>query len=201
MKFPDNRYDWDYWEVEKFQSPNRLQEFFNQLHLSGCQIEKVKTVGLFFDSPLTFWSPNKYCQKNTLDEPLLIHLGDGRELEICYSDGSTVKAGVNTLPAEVKSAYKKKQNTAFYFSNLNGSTIKNVVVHSTTEYPEFTGAHGEELSEEQDAYIEGISFELTNGLTLHLTNYYDYCAFEVKNADGELVELEGDKVKKIKCGK
>ena len=107
------------------------------------------------------------CSYAMIDEPFIIDFGDNwGNLEIDYSEGSTVRLGSDCIPEGIKPGVNWRNYDAnVLFSEIIGGTINNIFIetsHVLEPFSDFTWSHGLEL-EEQEEYINKITFVIDNG--------------------------------------
>ena len=91
-----------------------------------------------------------------IDEPMLILFEDGDILGIDYSEGSSIRMEMNTLPWDIRHG-TNNFHTDQLFRDILGSRIRDIVIASSITQPTFTGSHGLDLAE-QPSYLDSISF-------------------------------------------
>ena len=113
-----------------------------------------------------------------IDEPIIITFEDDDRLEIDYSEGSSIKIGLNSLPENVESkGFINNLDGNVMFSNCIGKTVIGFQVSMQDDYEltwDFTGSYGIELPENQDAYISEFRILLSNSVSIVFKNFYDY---------------------------
>ena len=113
-----------------------------------------------------------------IDEPIIIEFEDGSRFEIDYCDGSTIKIGLNTLPKNIEWGINHPNvDGNVVFSNCINKTVIGFEVSMQDEMEltyDFTGSHGVDLSEDQDAYIASFRLLLSDCLAIVFNNFVDY---------------------------
>lgn len=189
QRFNGNEFDGHKWKAKLFQKPNELEAYFNELQLVGKTIVDAQFVGIDFDWSVSYKRYRNYIlgmvhpaipvarQSAEIDEPIIFSLDDGRRIDVCYSEGSTVRLSENTIPLNIKSYQQHDAiNGRRFFRNILGAKIARIIVNLTDEEPVFTGSYGLELNEDetQKEFIDSVIFEMSNGFQIYLTSYLDY---------------------------
>lgn len=107
------------------------------------------------------------CSCAMIDEPFIIYFEDDfGDLEIDYSEGSTVRLGSNCIPEGIEPGVNRRSFDAnVLFSEIIGGTIKNIYIETSfnlDSFADFTGSYGLDL-EELEEYIRKITFVIENG--------------------------------------
>ena len=118
---------------------------------------------------------NRYAQ---IDEPIIIEFDDGDKLEIDYSEASSLKIGLNSLPENIQYGCNiDNVDGNILFSDCIGEQIIGYEVLMQDEFEltyTYTGSHGITNPINQKSYISGFKILLTNCLELHFNSWYDY---------------------------
>lgn len=136
------------------------------------------------------------CSCAMIDEPFIIDFEDDLgDLEIDYSEGSTVRLGSNCIPEGIEPGVNRRNFDAdVLFSEIIGGMIKNIYIETSFElgsFADFTGSHGLDL-EEQEEYIHKITFVIENGqyhetYELSFNSFFDYGEIELTKFGKQMV--------------
>ena len=107
------------------------------------------------------------CSCAMIDEPFIIDFDDDLgDMEIDYSEGSTVRLGSDCIPEGIKPGVNWRNYDAnVLFSDIIGGIIKNIYIESSYKldsFSDFTWSQGLDL-EEQEEYIHKIILVIENG--------------------------------------
>ncbi len=172
--FKDNRFDFRTWSAPILQTPEEVSAKLRELDLTGRTVRDIQAVGrnymLAYDC---FYEVFEAVRRNDdaalaslefpcmieIDEPLLIRFEDGDILGIDFSEGSSVRMEMNTLPWDILPDINARNCHADrMFRKIQGTQIADVFMTTSLKQPIFTGKHGLELAE-QSSYVRSISFE------------------------------------------
>ena len=188
-QFADGYYSWYDWSADVYQIPEEVLQAFKQLKISGRKIIDFRAVGALYSDVVSI---KRAIQNGDLsikrcvqiDWPLILYLDDGGRFEIDYSDSSCVRMSKDAFPDTI---CRKGTNVSKFFSNCIGSTILDLEVKSTSEFPsDFTGSYSLTLPENQEQYIEKISFLLSNGNRLCFSTWMDFGLVWTEGNDGKI---------------
>lgn len=185
------------WKADLIQEPSVLLKKLKEFNIKGKIIKDIRILGNVFDlidgleeeiykktenqhdSDLgNFKDDYEFKRIIEIDEPIIITFEDNDRLEIDYSEGSSVKIGLNTLPENIES--KKFVNNLdgnVIFSNCIGKKIIGFQVSMQDDYEltwDFTGSYGIDLPENQEAYISEFRILLSDAVSIVFKNFYDY---------------------------
>lgn len=158
------KFNWHEWNAKLVQEPIKLENLIKNFNIIGLEIIDIKTSSVLYDNP--------YLSNNVeIDQPFVIVLSDGRYLEIDYSEASSIKIGIDSLP---KDLIYNNCEIAVIFKNAIHQKIIDVKVQTNNEEPlDFTGSHG--IEEPKYApYIDSLLLVLSNQSAIRFTNLYDY---------------------------
>lgn len=185
------------WKADLIQEPNELLEKLKSFKIKGKKIKGIRILGNAFDliegleeeiykktesqndSDLAnFKDDYEFKRIIQIDEPIIITFDDGNKLEIDYSEGSSIKIGLNTLPDNIESKnFVNNLDGNVMFSNCIEKTVIGFQISIQDDYEltwDFTGSHGIDLPENQDAYISEFRILLSDSISLVFKNFYDY---------------------------
>ena len=187
------------WNVDLIQNPNVLMRILKELNIKDKKIKAFKYLGnaYNFKNVLTL-KKRDYARYLEIDNLFIIEFTDGSRLEIDYSEGSTLKLGINSLPKDIKSSLSNNVDVNVLFSNcLNEKIIGfNVEMTDSIDNIDFTGSYGIELDENQDSYIKSFSIILTNDIMITFSNYYDYGCININDYNYNQTKINYDELKK-----
>ena len=223
-QFKDNMFDFWTWSAPILQTAEEVTAFVHEQKLIGRTIKDIQAVGYGYDwSYDYFYNIIKAIYKKDrkalesmdfpcsieIDEPLLILFEDGDILGIDYSDGSSIRMEMNTLPWDLRPGTNRKNFHADrLFRDILGSRISNIMIASSITQPEFTGSHGLELAE-QTSYLDSVSFlcqknrQVDNApdplLGFKFESWFDYGCVSLERKSG-IVRLPATRLMDILAG-
>ena len=232
-KFTDNVFSYWEWSAPILQTHDEVISKLAELKLEGRIVKDVRCIGMAYNwrkddivecvynklermmpeqrgalqNPEAFLPEGvKLLRWVEIDEPLLIEFEDGDILAIDYSEGSSIRMDMNTIPKNIYYGTNKPTIHAnILFENIIGKEIVSVEVITSTVMPEFTGSHGLSLNEQQ-SYITGVQIRYREGdfyypqNSLYFTSYMDYGIVELKNHNGEIMKIHAPEVKEVVKG-
>lgn len=175
MQFENTKFDWKEWNVPIITTPLELRKTFEEMKLSNRVIKSMRFLGCCYNEELGNMTidykndddeTDRYAE---IDQPLIIQFEDGDVFALDFSDFSTVKCGLNTIPHNVEASFNPEDVDAnILFSDLIGGKIDSIGIEDTDFYNscEHTGSHGFEIDENQDQYIAQITFYINNTKTI-----------------------------------
>ena len=190
-------YNWYEWKADVIQEPIALMNKLKSFNIKNKKIKSIRILGLAYDL-LDDLEEVIYKQTNSqeesdlknfkdeyefnriveVDEPIIIEFEDGNRVEILFSDGGTVKIGLNSLPEDITwGTNEANVDGNVIFSNCLGKMVTGFSVEIEDEIEldwEFTGAHGLDLDENQELYIGRFQILLTDGLALNFQSWIDF---------------------------
>lgn len=194
-------YDFDKWNEKIIQEPNELMRKLKSLNINGKTIKNIIVLGIVSDLGNLGIYPDQieyiknddlkeYSRIVRIDDPVIIEFSDGNKLEVDYTDGSTIKIGMNSLPEDLIRYCSKQIDGNIFFSNcINKEIVGFSVEMEDGEYSfDFTGAHGVELDDEQELFISNFKLILNDNTSIKFNPFYDY---------GEISALKYDVISKI----
>lgn len=171
--FPENKFDFWTWSAPVLQTPEEVVAKFRELKLIGRTIEDICAVGYNYDfTDDCYYDIFKAIHQGDdkelaalkfpcfamIDEPLLIRFEDGDVLGIDFSEGSSVRMELNTLPWDIRPTINSRNFVARrMFKEVLGRKIIDASITASLNEPTFTGSHGLSL-EEQDTYVRRLAF-------------------------------------------
>lgn len=186
------------WNVDLIQEPNALMKKIKSFKLKGRKIKSIRIVGLCYglidsleeeiyiktnsqeESDIqNFKDEYEFNRIIEIDEPIIIEFEDGDRFEIDFSEGSTLKIGLNSLPYDIEPGINiNNLDGNVIFSNCIGQKIIGTQVDVQDEFEltyEFTGSSGSELpSDRQEYFISAFRIYLDNQLSICFKSWYDY---------------------------
>ena len=222
--FKDNRFDFWTWSAPVLQTPEEVVQKVHELKLIGRIIKDIRAVGHFYDIEHSDWFQDIFeaIQQGddkslatldfpcdiTIDEPLLIQFEDGDILGIDFSEGSSVRMELNTLPWDIQPGINRKNFHANQmFKDIIGRKIEDVYVTSSLTQPTFTGSHGMDLGN-QPSYVHKILFNCerkrknhpdTDWKQLTFKAWFDYGEVSLKD-HSETIMLTATCIKQVMEG-
>ncbi|MCQ2554073.1 MAG: hypothetical protein MJ171_00275 [Clostridia bacterium] len=178
-----DKYSFAKWDVELIQEPRILLDKLKIFNLKGRKIKSIRIPGYAYEpfdsmqditwtgcygecSFKKFEDDCEFKRYVAIDGLLIITFEDGDRFEIEYSDGSTLKIGLSSLPENIEdNLFIPNANMNIIFSNCLGECITGFEITMQSE-PEmsyyFTEKYGYVLPDGLDAYIGGLKLLLTN---------------------------------------
>ncbi len=229
-KFTNNTYSYWEWSTPILQTHDELINKIRELKLKGRIVKNLRFVGMAYNwdddrlsdcvyntlggmteeqrkmlkNPKAFLPEGIFLLRwAEIDEPLLIEFEDGDVLAIDYSEGSSVRIDMNTIPKNI--SFGTNRPTAHadkLFNDIIGKEIVAVDVTMSTQSPDFTASYGLTLNE-QTSYIIGFSirYRATDSYyphnSLFFTSCYDYGVVELKDWNNETLKVHAPDVKQI----
>ena len=218
--FENNIFSWKSWSADVFQTPSEVREAFKKMELVGRSIVNIRAIGraynldidsiasvlynnskdkdnFVFDEDNWHTYSAKYPCFAELDEPVIIFLDNYDRVEIDFSEGSSVRMSKNCLPADIIAGICQNNfDAAKLFSGCIGEQILGFNIESTDEFPDFTGSHGMDLSEDYDEYIDAISIRLSNYKRIRFCPFFDYGDVYLCDNSGKPLEISLSDLKK-----
>ena len=169
-RFEDNTFDCWTWSAPIFQTAEEVIAFVHEQKLIGRIIKDIQAVGYgyhwgyydcFHDIIEAIYKEDRNALDSMdfpcaieIDEPLLILFGDGDILGIDFSEGSSLRMKMNTLPWGISPCINDKNFHADrLFRDILGSRISNIIISSSIKQP----SHSGDL-DEQPSYLQSVSF-------------------------------------------
>ena len=171
-QFKDNKFDFWTWSAPILQTQEEVVAAVHELKLIGRTIKDIQAVGQGYDLRYDYFhdiieaiyngddkaleSMDFPCSIE-IDDPLLIMFNDGDILGIDYSEGSSIRMEMNTLPWGIRRGIASRNFHANrLFRDILGSRIDDIIIASSINQPSFTGSYGMAL-EDQSSYLNGFS--------------------------------------------
>lgn len=230
--FKNNEYSYWEWSAPVLQTYGEVISKIKELNLQGRVIKNFYTVGMGYnwteydigeaiynsleeminlkqisaEGPFPFLPDGVYISRYAeIDEPFLIEFEDGDILCIDYSEGSSVRMEMNTIPKNIDFGTNRKTfHPNILFGSLIGKRVVAVEVTTSTECDDFTGSHGLEL-DEQDTYITKISIVCKQENDwkrekLEFSSFYDYGIVAVTDYAGITLTIHAPDVRNVVDG-
>lgn len=208
-QYPNHKFSFWEWSAPVLQKPEEVMEKIRELRLVGRVVRDIRAVGMGYGwswndpddlipraaryagkerlySGLRLPLPNRYRFERSvqIDEPILIAFEDGDILGIDFSEGSSVRMDLNTIPWDIQPGTNQKNFHANrLFADLIGKPITAVELSVSTAEPNFTGSFGLDL-QEQAAYIHQVALRYSQGI-LGFSPFFDYGDVELLHPTGE----------------
>ncbi len=232
-KFENNEFSFWEWSAPILQTHDEIISKIRELNLTGRKIKAVHCVGMAYnwsDDELgeriyrkledmtpeqrsTLPNPCPYLPEGIhltrwieIDEPFLIEFEDGDILAIDYSEGSSVRMELNTIPKGISHGTNRPTIHANkLFSDIIGKEISSVEVTTSPTEPEFTGSCGLTL-DEQASYIVGLRIRYRGGNinyihnSLYFTSYVDYGIVEMRDDRDEIMKIHAPDITEVVKG-
>lgn len=229
-KFTNNVFSYWEWSAPILQTHNEIIAKLKELKLEGRTIKNIRCVGMAYNwrdddiadsiyNVLDRMTPKQRCDLPNskaflpegvyllrwieIDEPLLIEFEDGDVLAIDYSEGSSVRIDMNTIPNNITFGTNSPTiHTDKLFGDIIGKQIVAVDITTSTVSPDFTASHGLHL-DEQEAYIVGLYIRYREKSayyphnSLYFASHLDYGIVELKDYSGETMKIHAPDVKNI----
>lgn len=143
-----------------------------------------------------------------IDDPLLIRFDDGDVLGIDFSEGSSIRMELNTLPWGVLPKHGCRNFHADrIFKMVLGRRIIDASITSSLNEPEFTGSHGLQLGK-QNTYVRSFALvcvanerkaKSPTWVNLSFESWFDYGHVSLQDG-AELLYLPGAYIKEVMEG-
>ena len=229
-EFTNNTYSYWEWSAPILQTYDEILSKVKELKLEGRTIKNIYCVGMAYNwtddniancvynavdgmsnnqrqslkNPRAFLPEGVYLLRwAEIDEPLLIEFEDGDVLAIDYSEGSSVRIDINTVPKNISFGTNRPTvNADKLFNDIIGKEIVALDITTSTESPDFTASYGLTL-DEQASYIIGFSirYRSTDSYyphnSLFFTSHYDYGVVELKDCNNETLKVHAPDIKQI----
>ncbi len=172
-QFKNNTFDFWTWSAPILQTHDEVVAKIEELKLVGRTIKDIKAVGYNYNfTHECFCTIFEAIQRGDdkaletlefpceilIDEPMLIQFEDGDILGIDFSEGSSIRMELNTLPWNIECGINRKNFHANrMFKDLLGRRIGDVFITTAMTRPSFTASHGLDLPE-QSSYLFTVSF-------------------------------------------
>lgn len=220
--FINNVYSFWEWSAPVLQTYDEILSKFSEMKLEERKVKDIYCVGMAYNwceynlSELVGEMSLKEEPLSTadillkrwaeIDEPFLIEFDDGDILAVDYSEGSSVRLDLNTIPKNISFGTNKPNIHADkLFENIIGTEIASVEITTSTVMPCFTGSHGLTL-EEQPSYITGFNIHFRKECSyypqysLAFTSNLDFGIVELKDDCGKTMEIHASELRKVVAG-
>lgn len=228
--FENNEFSFWEWSAPILQTHDELVEKLRELKLEGRIIKNVYCVGMAYNwndysigdaiyntlenmtdeqrralpNYRAFLPEGVYISRwAEIDEPFLIEFEDGDILAIDYSEGSSVRLEMNTLPKSINHGTNRQTiHPNALFEDIIGREITSVEIKTSLTKPEFTCSHGLSL-DEQASYITGFSIYYNTSdycypqNSLFFTSQLDYGIVELIEHGGETMKIHAPDIKRV----
>lgn len=182
------KYHFEDWNVKVIQNPNTLLKTIKSYNIKGKKIKKLELVGFAFNFDYldykkgkkeSLYKDNKLFYRYVeIDEPFIIEFEDGNRLEIDYSECSSIKIGLNSLPKDLKSLIREPNiDPNILFSDCVGKEIIGFEVRMVDELELkqfYTGSHDIKEPSSQTGYISKLCILLSDNVMIEFSSFYDY---------------------------
>ena len=214
--FEDNTFDWHTWATHIIQTPTELREAFGKLNLVGKRIVNVLSVGgahnlagdyvdeLLYREAKKSGEPERYGADINfyynpdftiprwvqIDDPFIVLFEDGEQLEVDFSEGSSVVLNKNIIPGDITPIGTWRNFSGEkYFSPCIGKKLLGIDVKVTSEMPPFTGSSGISIDENASEYIKCFDLLLEGNMKIRFEPDYDYGEVTLLNGDDTPIEI------------
>ena len=140
-----------------------------------------------------------------IDEPFLIEFEDGDILGIDYSEGSSIRMEMNTIPKDISFGTNRRTfHPNVLFGSLIGREIVSVEITTSTECDDFTGSHGLDI-EEQDTYITKVAIVCKKDgewerEKLEFSSWFDYGIVTLTDYEGQTLKIHAPDIRNVVSG-
>lgn len=207
-KFKNDTFDFWTWSAPILHTPEEVTAFVHDQKLLGRTIKDIQAIGYgyhldyydcFHDIIEAIYKEDRKALDSLdfpcaieIDEPLLILFEDGDILGIDFSDASSIRMEMNTLPWGSRPIINPKNFHADrLFRDILGSRISNIIISSSIK-PSDTASTD---PDEQPSYLDSFSFichgqggEAANQLELKFEADFDYGLVSLRD-DSVLMRL------------
>ncbi len=231
--FENNEFSYWEWSAPVLQTHDEVISKITEMNLNGRKIKDVHCIGMAYNWTDDRIADHVYCklegmtreQRHTLpnpcaflpeginlscwieiDEPFLIEFENGDVLAIDYSEGSSVRMEMNTIPKNISFGTNRPTIHANkLFKDIIGKEISSVEVTTSTDMPYFTGSYGLSL-DEQPAYIVGLQIRCRGDdfnrirNSLSFTSWFDYGIVEMRDCRDEIMEIHAPDIAEVVKG-
>lgn len=191
-------FDWHKWNAKIIQKPEELNKKIKELDIFNKPITEMKTPSFIYNFEFGIQEKEQQECLIEIDRPLIIMFEDNSQLEIDFSEASSLKLGYNSLPNNLNCS-KCQVELNKYFSKCVGNKIIDFDILTTKEYDDldFTGSYGIEDPYGKELFIKQLKLILQNNLTIVFEPYYDYGQVYLEDTNGIVKEITYDKMKKV----
>ena len=181
------KFDFSKWNVKLIQNPFELMIELNRLNVKYKPIKSIRLVGYAFalediidpydlDGNIVVFDDDEFVKYVEIDEPFIIEFEGGDCLEIDYSEGSSIKVGLNSLPKDIETNIGKNVDGNVFFSECIGKEIIGYAVEMEDGPLDwyFTSSSDISIDYNQDLYISKFRIVLTKNLSLEFESWHDF---------------------------
>ena len=189
-------FDWYKWNVNIIQKPEELNKKIKELNIFNKQITEINTPSFIYNFEFGIQEKEQQDCLVEIDRPLIIIFEDNSQLEIDFSEASSLKLGYNSLLNNID--YSKCQiELNKYFSECIGNQIIDFNILTTKEYDDldFTGSYGIEDPYGQELFIKQLKLILQNNLAIVFEPYYDYGQVYLEDTNGVVKKITYNKIR------
>ena len=230
--FKNNEFTFWEWSAPILQTHDEVTAKIKELKLQGRKIKNFYSVGMGYNwtddtigsaiynvlegminekqisskGPFPFLPHGVYISRYVeIDEPFLIEFEDGDVLGIDYSEGSSVRLEMNTIPKDIHYGTNRQTfHPNVLFDSLIGREIVAVEVTTSTECDDFTWSHGLDI-DEQDAYITKIAIVCKKDRDwerekLEFSSFFDYGVVALTDGAGSIITIHAPDIKDVVDG-
>ena len=232
--FKNNEFSYWEWSAPILQTHDEIISKISELNLIGRKIKDVRCIGMAYNwcdyeiddriyrkledmtpeqrsalpNPCPYLPEGLYLSRwIEIDEPFLIEFEDGDILGIDYSEGSSVRMELNTIPKNI--SFGTNQPTIYankLFEDIIGKEISSIEVTISTKEPEFTGSHGLTL-DAQSVYVVGLCMRYRekgdmNYIpdSLYFSSYADYGIVEIRDDTDKTMDIHAPDIADVVKG-
>jgi hypothetical protein len=199
--FPDNTFDDEAWSAPHLYTLEDVYNTFNQLNIVGRKIQSMRAVGgdykIFYevlDYPDKF-DDNELVQCIAqLDEPLILTLDNGDNIELFFPSEGDFMISRNCFPADLKhSVIPNDFDASQLFSMCLNHEIIGVDVGTTQFTPVFFDKFPDQT---QSIFIKNITLRFQNIYDLRFYGDLDYFSIDVRDDIDNIHEIAVNEYKK-----
>jgi hypothetical protein len=192
--FSDNIFDEFEWSAPHLYTVEEVYNAFNQLDIRGRKIAAMQTIGgdfnIFYDIldyPDKFTGSEPIECSVKLDEPIIITLDNGDNIEFYFSSAGDFLISKNCFPPGLKhSVIPNDFDASILFSMCLDKEIYGVNVCTTQFEPMLFDKFPDQS---QTIFIDKIDILLNNPFNIRVSADYDYTDIEIRDRDDNLVEI------------
>jgi hypothetical protein len=193
-RFENNTFSETEWSAQILQTPEEVYHVFNQLNVVGRKITTMRSVGTDFcgsfdvlEYPERFTDTEPVECSIRLDEPFIITLDNGDNLEIHFSCDSNFRISKNCFPKNIQHYVLPNDFDADkFFPMCIEQEITGLAVTTTEFEPSYPGY---DFDSDQKVYIDKVNLLLSNDLLFRFYGFYDYFDIDICNNSGKILEI------------
>ena len=227
--YKNNEFAFWEWSAPILQTHEEVMTKIKELKLQGRKIKKFYAVGMGYNwtddavgsaiynvlegminekqisknGPFPFFPQGVHISRYVeIDEPFLIEFEDGDVLGVDYSEGSSVRLEMNTIPKDIHYGTNRPTfHPNVLFDSLLGREIVAVEVTTSTECDDFTWSHGLDI-DEQDSYITKIAIVCKKDRDwerekLEFSSFFDYGVVALTDGAGRIVTIHAPDIRAV----